>query len=149
MACRSTGFAMLCGGSGQEAQDLACVAHAATLRARVPFLHFDGFRTSHEVAKIATLDDDVLRRMLDEAQIAAHRGRALTPDRPTLRGAAQTPDTFFQAREAANPFHAACPDVVREELDRLFSMTCRRYRLSARTTCVCCTAGATRRAPSR
>jgi pyruvate-ferredoxin/flavodoxin oxidoreductase len=130
MACRSTGFAMLCGGSPQEAQDLACVAHAATLRARVPFINFfDGFRTSHEIAKIATLDDDALRRMFDDPAITAHRARALTPDRPALRGAAQNPDTFFQAREAANPFYDACPGIVREELDRLFAITGRRYRL--------------------
>ncbi|HZJ63278.1 MAG TPA: pyruvate:ferredoxin (flavodoxin) oxidoreductase, partial [Kofleriaceae bacterium] len=130
MACRSTGFAMLCGGSVQEAQDFACVAHAATLRARVPFMNFfDGFRTSHEIAKIATLDDGVLHQMLDDRAITAHRGRALTPDHPALRGAAQNPDTFFQAREAANPFYSACPDIVREELDRLFVLTGRRYRL--------------------
>jgi len=130
MACRSTGFAMLCGGTVQEAQDFACVAHAATLRARVPFINFfDGFRTSHEIAKIATIGDDVLHRMLDDGAIAAHRARALTPDHPSLRGAAQNPDTFFQAREAANPFHAACPDIVREELDRFAALTGRRYRL--------------------
>ena len=130
MACRSTGFAMLCSGSVQEAQDLACVAHAATLRARIPFLHFfDGFRTSHEIAKIATIDDDLLRKTVDEVAITAHRDRALTPDRPTLRGAAQNPDTFFQAREAANPFYEACPSIVREELDRFAALTGRRYRL--------------------
>ena len=130
MACRATGFAMLCGGSVQEAQDLACIAHAATLRARVPFVNFfDGFRTSHEVAKIATLDDDVLRAMIDDAGVAAHRGRALTPDRPVLRGTAQNPDTFFQAREASNPFHDACPGLVREEMDRFAELTGRRYRL--------------------
>src|SRR5689334_23572711 len=101
MACRQTGFALLASGSPQEAQDLAAVAHAATLRARVPFMHFfDGFRTSHEVAKIASLPDDVLRGMIDPAAIAAHRARALTPDRPVIRGTAQNPDTFFQAREA-------------------------------------------------
>ena len=130
MACRTTGFAMLCGGSVQEAQDLACVAHAATLRARVPFLNFfDGFRTSHEIAKIAIIDDGVLRQMLDDAAIAAHRARALTPDHPALRGAAQNPDTFFQSREASNPFYAVCPDIVREELDRFAGLTGRRYRL--------------------
>src|SRR5262249_33522538 len=105
MACRQTGFALLCSNSVQEAHDLAAIAHAATLRARVPFLHFfDGFRTSHEVAKIQTLNDDDLRSLLDEGAITDHRRRALTPDRPVLRGTAQNPDAFFQAREAANPF---------------------------------------------
>jgi len=130
MACRATGFAMLCGGSVQEAQDLACVAHAATLRARIPFVNFfDGFRTSHEVAKIETLGDDVLRGMIDAAAVAANRGRALTPDRPVIRGTAQNPDTFFQAREACNPFYDACPGIVREELERFAALTGRRYRL--------------------
>src|SRR5256714_2855457 len=104
MAIRSTGFALLSSSSVQEAQDLAAIAHAATLEARVPFVHFfDGFRTSHEVAKIATLDDDALRAMLDPAAITAHRQRALTPDAPSLRGTAHNPDTYFQAREAVNP----------------------------------------------
>ena len=129
MACRSTGFAMLCAGSVQEAQDFACIAHAATLRARVPFIHFfDGFRTSHEVAKIATLGDDDLRAMIDEHAVHAHREHALTPDRPVLRGSAQNPDTFFQAREAANSFYAACPEIVREEMARFGELTGRRYR---------------------
>jgi len=129
MACRSTGFAMLCAGSVQEAQDFACIAHAATLRARVPFIHFfDGFRTSHEVAKIATLGDDDLRAMIDEHAVHAHREHALTPDRPVLRGSAQNPDTFFQARESANSFYAACPEIVREEMARFGELTGRRYR---------------------
>ena len=115
MACRATGMAMLCAGSPQEAQDFAAVSHAATLTSRVPFLHFfDGFRTSHEIQRIALLDDDVLRRLLSEEALAAHRARALTPDRPVLRGTAQNPDVFFQAREAANPFHDAVPGIVRE-----------------------------------
>jgi pyruvate-ferredoxin/flavodoxin oxidoreductase len=130
MACRATGFAMMASGSVQEAQDLAAVAHAATLEARVPFLHFfDGFRTSHEVAKIVELTDDELRSLLDQEAIAAHRRRALTPDRPVVRGTAQNPDTFFQAREAANPFYLACPDVVRAVMDRFAATTGRRYRL--------------------
>ena len=129
MACRSTGFAMLCSGSVQEAQDLACIAHAATLRARVPFLHFfDGFRTSHEIAKIAVLSDDDLRAMIDESAIFAHRGRALTPDRPVLRGTAHNPDTYFQAREAANPFYDACAGIVGQEMERFAQLTGRRYR---------------------
>ena len=99
------------------------------LRARVPFVSFfDGFRTSHEIAKIATLDDAALAAMIDEAAIAAHRARALTPDRPVLRGSAQNPDTFFQAREACNPFYDACPEIVREELERFAGLTGRRYR---------------------
>src|SRR5512135_3768517 len=96
MACRQTGFALLASGSVQEAQDLAAIAHAATLRSRIPFLHFfDGFRTSHEVAKIVELPDEDLRALLDEEAIVAHRRRALTPDRPVLRGTAQNPDVFF------------------------------------------------------
>ncbi|MDR7423238.1 MAG: pyruvate:ferredoxin (flavodoxin) oxidoreductase [Armatimonadota bacterium] len=130
MACRQTGFALLASGSVQEAQDLAAVAHAAALRTRVPFLHFfDGFRTSHEIAKIERLDDDTLRAMLPDELVAAHRARALTPDRPVLRGTAQNPDTFFQAREACNPFYLACPEAVVEAMDRLGALTGRRYRL--------------------
>jgi pyruvate-ferredoxin/flavodoxin oxidoreductase len=133
MACRSTGFAMLCGGSVQEAQDLACVAHAATLRARVPFVSFfDGFRTSHEISKIAPLPDAALAAMFDDPALAAartaHRARALTPDHPVVRGTAQNPDTFFQAREACNPYYVACPAIVREELERFAQLTGRRYR---------------------
>jgi pyruvate-ferredoxin/flavodoxin oxidoreductase len=130
MACRGTGFAMLASSSVQEAHDLAAVAHAATLRARVPFLHFfDGFRTSHEVAKIEALEDGDLRAMIDGEAIAEHRRRALTPDRPVLRGTAQNPDTFFQAREAASPFYLATPALVREEMARLAGLCGRRYGL--------------------
>src|SRR5579864_6940466 len=101
MACRQTGLALLASGSVQEAHDLAAVAHAATLAARVPFLHFfDGFRTSHELSKIDPLSDKDLKAMVDDELVAAHRRRALTPDRPVLRGTAQNPDVFFQAREA-------------------------------------------------
>src|SRR5471030_1361912 len=104
MACRQTGFALLASGSVQEAHDLAAIAQAATLKSRIPFLHFfDGFRTSHEVAKIEELSNDDLLAMLDEEQIAAYRRRGLTPDHPVLRGSAQNPDAFFQAREAGNP----------------------------------------------
>src|SRR5262245_17537221 len=110
MACRQIGFAMLDSGSVQEAHDFALVAHAAALEARIPFLHFfDGFRTSHEVAKIEELGDEDLRAMIDPARLAEHRQRGLTPDRPVLRGTAQNPDTFFQAREAGNHFYADCP----------------------------------------
>jgi pyruvate-ferredoxin/flavodoxin oxidoreductase len=130
MAARQTGFAMLAASSVQEAHDFACIAQAATFAARVPFMHFfDGFRTSHEVAKIAALSDDDLRWMLDEALIAAHRARALTPDRPVLRGTAQNPDVFFKAREAGNAFYDACPGIVRATMERFAARTGRCYRL--------------------
>jgi pyruvate-ferredoxin/flavodoxin oxidoreductase len=131
MACRQTGFSMLASGSVQEAHDFACIAQAATLSSRVPMLHFfDGFRTSHEVAKIEELTDADLRLMIDDALVAAHRGRALTPDRPVLRGAANNPDVFFQAREACNPFYDACPGIVAETMARFASLTGRSYHLS-------------------
>ena len=115
MACRQIGFALLSSGSVQEAHDFALVAHAATLEARIPFLHFfDGFRTSHEVRKIELLEDDDLRFMMRDDLIAAHRQRALTPDQPVLRGTAQNPDVFFQAREACNRFYLDCPGHRRE-----------------------------------
>jgi pyruvate-ferredoxin/flavodoxin oxidoreductase len=130
MAARPTGWAMLAAGSVQEAHDLALVAHAATLASRVPFLHFfDGFRTSHEVAKIRALADEDLRALVDDADVAAHRDRGLSPDRPQLRGSAQNPDVFFQAREAVNPFYAAVPQVVQAKLDQLAARTGRRYGL--------------------
>jgi pyruvate-ferredoxin/flavodoxin oxidoreductase len=130
MACRQTGFAMLCSNSVQEAHDLASIAHAATLESRVPFLHFfDGFRTSHEIQKIAMLTDDNLRDMIDPAAVTAHRERALTPDHPVVRGTAQNPDTFFQAREAANPFYLACPGFLEKAMDRFARITGRPYRL--------------------
>ncbi len=130
MACRQTGFALLSSGSVQEAHDFACIGQAATLRARVPFLHFfDGFRTSHEVAKIEELADDDLRRLIDDGLVAAHRGRALTPDKPVLRGTAQNPDAFFQAREACNSFYTACPGIVQDEMDDFAKLTGRHYHL--------------------
>ncbi|OFX35663.1 MAG: pyruvate:ferredoxin (flavodoxin) oxidoreductase [Armatimonadetes bacterium RBG_16_67_12] len=130
MACRQVGFAMLASGSVQEAHDLALVAHAATLRTRVPFLHFfDGFRTSHEVAKIEMLGDDDVRAMMPEDLIRAHRERALTPERPVLRGSAQNPDVFFQAREACNPFYLTCPQAVQETMDQFGRLTGRHYHL--------------------
>src|SRR3954469_20305171 len=130
MACRQTGFAMLCSGSVQEAHDFAAVAHAATLELRIPFLHFfDGFRTSHEVAKIEALTDDDLRAMISEEHVHAHRARGLTPDGPVLRGTAQNPDVFFQAREAANRFYDACPGVVETAMGKLAELTGRRYQL--------------------
>jgi pyruvate-ferredoxin/flavodoxin oxidoreductase len=130
MACRQTGLALLASGSVQEAQDFALVAHAATLRSRVPFLHFfDGFRTSHEIAKIESLEDDDLRALIDLGALRAHRARALSPEHPVLRGAAQNPDTFFQAREACNPYYLACPDLVKDVLARFAQRTGRRYGL--------------------
>ena len=130
MACRQTGFALLASSSVQEAHDLACVAHAATLESRVPFLHFfDGFRTSHEVSKIRMLGDDDLRAIVNDTTVHEHRKRALTPDRPVLRGSAQNPDAFFQAREACNRFYAACPDVVQAVMDRFAERTGRAYKL--------------------
>jgi pyruvate-ferredoxin/flavodoxin oxidoreductase len=130
MACRQTGFAMLCANSVQEAHDLAAIAHAATLESRVPFLHFfDGFRTSHEVSKIQELSDDDLRSLISEDAIAAHRERALTPDRPVIRGTAQNPDVFFQAREAANPFYDACAKIVEQKMTAFAERTGRQYKL--------------------
>ncbi|BAE50794.1 pyruvate:ferredoxin (flavodoxin) oxidoreductase [Paramagnetospirillum magneticum] len=130
MACRQTGFAMLASGSGQEAHDMAAIAHAATLKARVPFLHFfDGFRTSHEVTKIEELNDEDLLALLDADCIAAHRARALSPDHPTLRGTAQNPDTFFQMQEARNPWYDRCAGIVQEEMDQYAKLTGRAYKL--------------------
>ncbi|MCC6408963.1 MAG: pyruvate:ferredoxin (flavodoxin) oxidoreductase [Planctomycetes bacterium] len=130
MACRGTGFAMLAGSSPQEAHDLAAIAHAATLEARIPFLHFfDGFRTSHELAKVELLTDAELTSLLDPERIAEHRRRALTPDRPVLRGSAQNPDTFFQAREAANGYYDRCADIVADQMEKFAALTGRRYGL--------------------
>ncbi|HKV25217.1 MAG TPA: pyruvate:ferredoxin (flavodoxin) oxidoreductase [Candidatus Acidoferrum sp.] len=130
MAARATGFAMLCSNSVQEASDFALIAQAAALESRVPFLHFfDGFRTSHELNQIEPLSDEDLRRMLDENYIRRHRERALTPDRPALRGTAQNPDVFFQAREACNPYYLACPTIVQEAMERFARQSGRTYRL--------------------
>ncbi|MDH7515942.1 MAG: pyruvate:ferredoxin (flavodoxin) oxidoreductase, partial [Bacteroidota bacterium] len=130
MAVRQTGWALLASSSVQEIMDQALIAQAATLESRVPFLHFfDGFRTSHEVMKIEQLSDDDMRAMLPDALIEAHRNRALTPDRPFMRGTAQNPDVFFQGRETINPFYAACPDIVQRVMDRFGDLTGRRYRL--------------------
>lgn len=130
MAVRQTGFALLSSANVQESHDMACIAHAATMRARVPFLHFfDGFRTSHEINDLEVLSDDVLKAMINEDAIRAHAARAMTPDHPTIRGTAQNPDAFFQAREAANPFYAALPGIVQEEMIRFASLTGRSYHL--------------------
>jgi pyruvate-ferredoxin/flavodoxin oxidoreductase len=128
MAARTTGVALLASGSPQEAQDLAAVGHVASLAARVPFLHFfDGFRTSHEIQRVRTLDDDTLRALVDDGLVAAHRRRGLSPDRPIVRGTAHNPDTWFQAREAVNPFYDATPDTVEAVMGRLAAATGRRY----------------------
>lgn len=130
MACRQTGVAMLASNSVQEAQDLAAISHCATLRTRVPFMHFfDGFRTSHEIAKIELLDDETLRAMVDENCIRAFRERALLPDKPAIRGTAQNPDVYFQAREACNGFYDAVPGMVQELMDRFAELTGRQYQL--------------------
>ena len=124
MAVRQTGFAMLSSASVQEAQDLALIAQAATLRTRVPFLHFfDGFRTSHELNTIETLSDDDLRALVPEELVRAHRGRGLSPERPFIRGTAQNPDVYFQARETVNPFYARIPEVVEEVMAQLGERT--------------------------
>ena len=129
MAVRSTGFAMLASASVQEAMDLALISQAASLESRVPFLHFfDGFRTSHEVNKVRVLTDDQILAMLDPVRIFEHRKRALSPDRPFIRGTSQNPDTFFQEREAINPFYERCPGVVEDCMEKFFSLTGRRYR---------------------
>jgi pyruvate-ferredoxin/flavodoxin oxidoreductase len=130
MAVRPTGFALLASSSVQEAQDLAAIAHAATLEARVPFLHFfDGFRTSHELQRIERLDDAALTRLVDSSLAAAHRQRALTPDRPVVRGTAQNPDVFFQNREAVNRFYDETAGVVQRAMDRFAAITGRAHRL--------------------
>jgi pyruvate-ferredoxin/flavodoxin oxidoreductase len=130
MAVRATGFALLASGSVQEAMDMALIAQAATLEARIPFLHFfDGFRTSHEVQKIEQLSDDDLRHMIPDELVHAHRGRAMSPERPVLRGTAQNPDVFFQVREAVNPFYAACPGIVERTMNRFADRVGRAYRL--------------------
>src|SRR5690554_875230 len=130
MAARQTGWAMLASNSAQEAHDMAAIAHAATLRARVPFLHFfDGFRTSHEITPVETLTVADLRQLIDEEAVVSHRARALHPERPVIRGTAQNPDVFFQAREASNPFYLAVPGIVAEEMDRFAELTGRRYSL--------------------
>ncbi|MBI2277875.1 MAG: pyruvate:ferredoxin (flavodoxin) oxidoreductase [Dechloromonas sp.] len=130
MATRATGFAMLASNSVQEAHDMAAIASAATLAGRIPVLHFfDGFRTSHEVAKIVGLEDGLLRKLLPAERVNAQRGRALSPERPVLRGTAQNPDVFFQGREAQNPWFDAFPGIVQRCMDEFGKLTGRRYRL--------------------
>jgi len=130
MSVRQTGFMLLSSASVQEAHDFAAIAHRATLLSRVPILHFfDGFRTSHEVAKMEELTDDDLRFMITDDLVASHRARALTPDAPSIRGTAQNPDAFFQAREACNPFYAVAADHVQASMDHFAKLTGRKYKL--------------------
>ncbi len=130
MATRATGFAMLASASVQEAQDLALVAHSATLQGRVPLMHFfDGFRTSHEVARILGIEDEVLHAMIDDTHVQAHRKRALSPDHPVLRGSSQNPDVYFQGRERVNPVYAQFPAIVQSAMDRFARLTGRHYHL--------------------
>jgi pyruvate-ferredoxin/flavodoxin oxidoreductase len=130
MSCRTTGFAMLCSNSVQEAMDMALIAHAAALESRIPFLHFfDGFRTSHEVNKIEMLNEDDLRALINMDRVIEHRQRALSPDHPVLRGTAQNPDVYFQAREAVTPYYAVCPEKVQGVMDAFSRIVGRAYRL--------------------
>ncbi len=128
MSVRGTGFAMLSSHNVQAAHDLAAVAHAATLRARVPFVHFfDGFRTSHEESRLERIDDDVLRKMLPDDLVLANRNRGMSPEHPTIRGTAQNPDVFFQSREAANPLYEKTPAIVQKCMDEFAKLTGRKY----------------------
>jgi len=128
MAARGTGWALLCSASVQEAADFAAIAARATLRARIPFLHFfDGFRTSHEIQKVTALPDGLLRDLIPDDAVAEHRRRALDPDRPVLRGTSQNPDVYFQARESVNAFYDALPDHLEEAMARFGELTGRRY----------------------
>jgi pyruvate-ferredoxin/flavodoxin oxidoreductase len=130
MATRSTGFALLAANSPQEAHDFALISQVASLESRIPFLHFfDGFRTSHEVNKIEILSDDDIRAMIDDELVSAHRQRALTPDRPVLRGTAQNPDVYFQGRETVNPYYQACPAIVQKAMDKFAQITGRQYQI--------------------
>ncbi|MCU7923959.1 MAG: pyruvate:ferredoxin (flavodoxin) oxidoreductase, partial [Candidatus Thiodiazotropha sp. (ex Dulcina madagascariensis)] len=130
MACRTTGYAMLCSASVQEVADFALIAQAATLETRIPFLHFfDGFRTSHEVNKIDLPDRDTIGSMIDERLVTAHRQRALSPDHPVIRGTSQNPDVYFQGRETVNPFYAELPGKLQTVMNRFAELTGRRYGL--------------------
>ncbi|MBM3890271.1 MAG: pyruvate:ferredoxin (flavodoxin) oxidoreductase, partial [Verrucomicrobia bacterium] len=130
MAARSTGFALFSSAGVQEAMDFTLIAQCATLESRVPFLHyFDGFRTSHEVSKIELVTEEIMRAMIDEQLIVEHRKRAMTPDKPVLRGTAQNPDVFFQARETCNPFYEKCPAITQKVMDKFASITGRQYKL--------------------
>jgi pyruvate-ferredoxin/flavodoxin oxidoreductase len=130
MSTRSTGWAMLCSNNPQEVMDLALISQAATLQSRVPFLHFfDGFRTSHEIRKIEELSDAAIRAMIDDKLVIEHRARALSPEHPVLRGTAQNPDVYFQAREASNAYYLAVPEIVQAEMDKFAGIAGRQYKL--------------------
>jgi len=130
MACRQTGFALLSSHSVQQAHDMALIAHAATLRARIPFLHFfDGFRTSHEESRLERLPDEVLRKMVPDELVQANRARGMSPRHPTIRGTAQNPDVFFQGREAADKLYDALPGVVEDCMREFEKLTGRKYGL--------------------
>jgi pyruvate-ferredoxin/flavodoxin oxidoreductase len=130
MAARATGFAMLASANVQEAHDMALISHSATLKARLPVMHyFDGFRTSHEINKIQILPDEVIKAMIDDRLVAAHRARSLSPDNPFIRGTAQNPDVYFQGRETVNPFYAAAPGIIQGTMDTLGTLTGRHYQL--------------------
>jgi pyruvate-ferredoxin/flavodoxin oxidoreductase len=130
MAARQTGFAMLFGGSVQEAQDFALISQVATLRSQIPFMNiFDGFRTSHEISKIDSIPDDIIKAMMPEDRIMAHRKHSLDPDNPVIRGTSQNPDVFFQAREAANGYYDKVPGIVQDVMDEFYEHTGRRYDL--------------------
>jgi len=130
MAVRNTGFGLLASASVQEVNDLAAIAHAATLKSRIPFIHFfDGFRTSHEIQKIEPLDDSVLRELIDDELVFAHRHRGLNPNHPVLRGTSQNPDVYFQGRESVNPYYEATPAIVQEYMDLFARLTGRQYHL--------------------
>lgn len=130
MAARSTGFALLASSSVQEAHDMALVAHASTLDSRIPFIHFfDGFRTSHEVNKLTLIDDAIIREMINDDLVRAHRERALSPDRDLMRGTAQNPDVYFQGREASNKYYNATPEIVAQNMKKLAELTGREYKI--------------------
>ena len=130
MSVRSTGFAMLSSHNVQQAHDMAAIAHAATVRARVPFLHFfDGFRTSHEESRLVRIEDEVLKQMLPDDLVLENRKRGMSPDNPTIRGTAQNPDVYFQGREASNPLYDSTPKIVQEMMDKFADLTGRKYNL--------------------
>jgi len=130
MAMRMTGMAILSSNSVQEAMDMALIAHTATVESRIPFIHFfDGFRTSHEVQKIEQISSEIMRQMIDDQYVIEHRERALTPDKPVIRGTAQNPDVFFQARESVNTYYDACPDIVQNTMDKFAELSGRAYKL--------------------
>ncbi len=130
MSVRGTGFAMLASNSVQEAMDMALIAQSATLQGRIPFVHFfDGFRTSHEISKVELLDESVISALIDDKLVADHRARALSPDKPVIRGTSQNPDVYFQARETVNPFYNDLPEIVQQKMDQFGKLTGRHYKL--------------------